>query len=234
MRFSTALVALASTVVVSAANISVLVGDGGLLAFTPPSITAASGDTINFEFRAKNHSVTQSTFANPCQLQTTPKTGIDSGFQAVPANATNFPSWSITVDDPTTPLWFFCAQTVPANHCNTGMVFAVNAPPDKSFDAYQANAKASTPGSSGSGTATAPSSGATSGTSAGTPAGTSIAPTGSGFSTVIGGSSAAGPTNTSSGTAPTGTAGAGNGAFRMGGSTTTLLAVVGLIAGLVL
>lgn len=56
-------------------------------------------------------SVTQSTFANPCGIQTTPAQGIDSGFQFVAPNATDLPQWSFTIDNDTTPLWFFCAQT---------------------------------------------------------------------------------------------------------------------------
>jgi len=140
MRFSTVAVALASAVVVSAADIQVTVGDGGLLAFNPTSVTAAVGDTIHFEFRAKNHTVTQSTFASPCKIMTTPKQGIDSGFQPVAAGATQFPSWSFTVDNATNPLWFYCRQ---ATHCISGMVFAVNPTADKTFAAFQAAAMAS-------------------------------------------------------------------------------------------
>ncbi|RDB22284.1 hypothetical protein Hypma_010577 [Hypsizygus marmoreus] len=226
--FSTAAVALASAAAVSAANLQVLVGDGGLT-FTPPSVVAASGDIINFEFRSKNHSVTQSTFANPCQLQTTPNPGVDSGFQAVAAGATEFPAWSITIDDPSTPLWFFCAQTVPANHCKAGMVFAVNAPPDKSFDAFQANAKASNPSAptpvpSASGTPSGVVPPATTGT--GTGVSTSLSPT----------STPDAPTNGTSAGADVN--GNGNGALRLGLSagvgSWSVLALLGLGAGLVL
>ncbi|KAF7295412.1 hypothetical protein MIND_01080800 [Mycena indigotica] len=139
MRFS--LVAAATLpVLASAADILVQVGAGGKLAFSPTNITAQVGDTIHFQFQGKNHSVTQSTFGKPCEIQTTPAQGIDSGFQLVPANATELPEWSVTINNDTAPLWFFCAQTIPANHCQAGMVFSVNAKPDseKSFAAYQA------------------------------------------------------------------------------------------------
>lgn len=139
MRFS--LVAAASLpLLASAADILVQVGAGGKLAFSPTNVTANEGDTISFQFQGKNHSVTQSTFANPCAIQTTPAQGIDSGFQFVAPDATQLPQWSFTVSNASAPLWFFCAQTNPANHCKAGMVFSVNAKPDgeKSFAAYQA------------------------------------------------------------------------------------------------
>jgi len=140
MRFSLVAAAAAFPLLASAADIVVQVGAGGLLAFSPTNVTAAVGDTISFQFQGKNHSVTQSTFANPCAIQTTPAQGIDSGFQPVAANATELPQWSFTVNNATAPLWFFCAQTNPAVHCQKGMVFSVNANPDsaKSFAAYQA------------------------------------------------------------------------------------------------
>jgi plastocyanin len=101
---SVVLATLASTV--SAANIQVKVGSSGL-AFDPPSINATNGDTVTFVFYPKNHTVTQSTFAAPCQAMSG---GTDSSFQPVTANATNVPSYSLTVNN-TTPLWFYCRQT---------------------------------------------------------------------------------------------------------------------------
>lgn len=90
-------------------------------------------NSIQYLSRSKNHSVTQSTFANPC---TQAPGGVDSGFRLVTENPTEIPSWGITLND-TTPLWFFCAQTNPVNHCQAGMVFAINPTPDKTFDAFQ-------------------------------------------------------------------------------------------------
>ena len=59
----------------------VTVGANGMLAFSPSSITALVGDSIEFTFYPKNHSVTQSTFSNPCVPieQTTGTKGFDSG-----------------------------------------------------------------------------------------------------------------------------------------------------------
>ncbi|KAF7338086.1 hypothetical protein MVEN_02033100 [Mycena venus] len=136
MRFSLAVQVSAALVLsVSAADIQVVVGAGGQLAFSPPNVTANIGDSIVFQFQSKNHSVTQSTFAHPC----TPAGGIDSGFQFVDSTSSTLPpQWSFAVDS-APPLWFFCAQTNPANHCQNGMVFSVNANPDgpESFAVFQ-------------------------------------------------------------------------------------------------
>lgn len=118
----------------SAKLITVNVGDAGL-AFNPPSITAVEGDTVQFQFYPKNHTVTQSTFAAPC---TAMAGGGDSGFLAVAANATEIPVWSFTLNNASAPLWFYCAQ---GTHCSAGgMVFAVNPTAEKSFEAFQAAA----------------------------------------------------------------------------------------------
>ncbi|TFY75208.1 hypothetical protein EWM64_g8805 [Hericium alpestre] len=108
MRFTTALVAALPIIAVYAADFQVLVGNNGGLTYDPPQVTGAVvGDTVSFVFMPKNHTVTQSTFAAPCQSMAN---GIDSGFQPVAAGATNLPSWSFTVNDTSAPLWFYCAQ----------------------------------------------------------------------------------------------------------------------------
>ncbi|KAF7783292.1 hypothetical protein Agabi119p4_2668 [Agaricus bisporus var. burnettii] len=179
--------ALASALVTSAADFNVTVGANNQLVFDPTSVTVQNGDTVHFEFVSKNHSATQSTFANPCARL---DGGVDSGFLNV---ADNVPSvWSFTVNDASSPFWFHCAQTSPANHCQTGMVFAINPTADKSFDAFQAaaksNASGTTPGdiSAESSPGTTPPANATDGANAGTPSSsgsdTSV-PSGTGFST---------------------------------------------------
>jgi len=165
---SIALAALASTA--SAANFTVQVGASSQLAFSPTNVTAAVGDTISFVFNPKNHTVTQSTFTAPCQPMSG---GVDSGFQPVAAGATNVPSFTITVNA-TTPLWFFCHQT---GHCEQGMVFAVNPTANKSFETFQATAKASsadgTPPSSSNSTGSGSSSSSTGSATGSAPSSTS-------------------------------------------------------------
>ncbi|THH32000.1 hypothetical protein EUX98_g2172 [Antrodiella citrinella] len=117
---------------------TVVVGNAnGSLIFDPPFLTdIPPRDTISFEFHQKNHSVTQSNFAAPCL-----KAGLDSGFMAVADNATEFPTFNVTVNQ-TAPLWFYCRQHTPAgaSHCGAGMVFAVNPVQSspRNFSAFQA------------------------------------------------------------------------------------------------
>ncbi|KAH9989073.1 Cupredoxin, partial [Russula compacta] len=89
------------------------------LQFSPNQVNASVGDTVEFIFMPKNHTVTQSSFAAPCQPMAN---GLDSNFQPVAPNASNVPSFTVPVNA-TTPLWFFCKQT---GHCEQGMVFAIN------------------------------------------------------------------------------------------------------------
>jgi len=104
--------------------ITVMVGNNGEIAFDPPHVAAQPRDIINFQFMTKNHSVTQSSFADPCRalsLSSPGTPGVDSGFMPVPAGGPS-PSFNVTVNS-TDPLWFYCRQT---GHCGKGMVFAVN------------------------------------------------------------------------------------------------------------
>jgi plastocyanin len=149
MRFSAgtlaALVAVPVAVTSAQNVIKVTVGEGGKLAYNPSNITAQVGDQIAFEFQSKNHTVTQSTFADPCIPATfNGSAGADSGFMFIDPNgdfSNGHPTWTITVNTDQ-PLWFHCAQNTPANHCKAGMVFSVNASPDKTFQAYLDKAKA--------------------------------------------------------------------------------------------
>lgn len=121
----------------------VTVGENGGLTYNPPSVQAAPRDIISFQFRSKNHTITQSSFENPCRklefTSTSGQIGFDSGYMPVSADASAFPTFNITVND-TAPQWAYCRQ---ANHCGGGMVFAINAVEggNKSFAAFQALAK---------------------------------------------------------------------------------------------
>ncbi len=75
--------------------------------YTPNTVTAAVGDVIHFTFLAKNHTVSQSTFAAPCQKMAG---GMDSGFLANPdGKADPSPTFQITISV-TTPL---CTSNTP-------------------------------------------------------------------------------------------------------------------------
>ncbi|KAH8769745.1 Cupredoxin [Hyaloscypha finlandica] len=123
MYFSTVLLAAASASLAQAATtIPVQVGNGGALTFVPNDIKANVGDSIEFSFFPKNHSVTQSSFADPCH----PLAG---GFFStfIPTNSSEASeTFTIVVND-TKPIWIYCAQTV-KSHCQSGMVASINAP----------------------------------------------------------------------------------------------------------
>ncbi|KAK4689036.1 hypothetical protein P7C73_g1073, partial [Tremellales sp. Uapishka_1] len=120
MLFTFGSALLLGTTVSFAAMQTVQVGQGGLQ-FSPSTVTAASGDTVQFTFDG-DHSVTQSSFADPCKAS-----GFSSG---VMASGT----YTVTVND-TNPIWIFCS--VPG-HCQTGMVMAINAPTTgQTFAAFQ-------------------------------------------------------------------------------------------------
>lgn len=97
------------------------------LVYSPSSVTAAAGDMVQFQFVAGNHTVTQSTFDQPC----TPisnimsnVTGFHSGYMPVAASSSQgeIPTYTIQVNN-TTPIWIYCAQ---GRHCQSGMVMVIN------------------------------------------------------------------------------------------------------------
>jgi plastocyanin len=150
MKFSTALIAaLASVAPVFAKNITVVVGANAAgapaLTFNPQNIQADKGDFINFEFRGGNHTVTQSSFANPCTQQfntVTQQNGFTSPFMPYNAASGQIGVFTLEVTQTATPIWFFCAR---APHCKGGMYGAINAPttPGKTFADFAAAVPAS-------------------------------------------------------------------------------------------
>lgn len=101
--------------------IPILVG-GSTLTFTPNSVVAQPGDVLQFQFGARNHTVTQSAQSSPCQPLA--NGGVHSGFIPFDGGASGTVG---TFDVPVMnnqPMWLYCAQ---ATHCQGGMVMAVNA-----------------------------------------------------------------------------------------------------------
>ncbi|KAG8700271.1 hypothetical protein FRC11_013072 [Ceratobasidium sp. 423] len=114
----------------------VTVGAWGQLRYDPEYVHAEVGDCIEFEFHPKNHTVTESSFDDPCNA-------IDGGFRTgfVPVakeDEYDLPIRKFNVTDEK-PHWFYCGQV---GHCPAGMVFAVN-PPKKgnTFDKFQKTAE---------------------------------------------------------------------------------------------
>jgi plastocyanin len=84
----------------------VVVGGSAGLVYTPSYIYANIGDVVIFTFGVKNHTVTQSSFAQPCVAA---EGGADSGF--MPTDGTNMPTFAYTVNStsPTCTLPFVLA-----------------------------------------------------------------------------------------------------------------------------
>ncbi|KAL8911902.1 MAG: hypothetical protein Q9172_007587 [Xanthocarpia lactea] len=72
-------------------------GDAGLI-FSPNTLTAKPGDMVEFTFMSMNHTVTQSTFPEPCKKM---DGGADSGFLANPNNTITPPPTYIKNPPPT-------------------------------------------------------------------------------------------------------------------------------------
>ncbi|KAJ7108249.1 hypothetical protein C8R44DRAFT_986802 [Mycena epipterygia] len=116
---------------------------GGMYQFRPNVINAPNGTVVSFRFSGipGNHTVTQSTFAAPCEPLSN---GFDSGFIAGRETKLGvFPRWNFTVTNDQNPAWFYCKQHTPS-HCNAGMVGVINVQAARnSFADFQAKAEGS-------------------------------------------------------------------------------------------
>jgi plastocyanin len=97
------------------------------LKFWPEKITAEPGTMVQFQFWAGNHTVTQSTFDDPCVPignVMSNVTGIYSGYQPVEASMSKgmIPTYTIMIKDKK-PMWLFCSK---AKHCQGGMSMVIN------------------------------------------------------------------------------------------------------------
>ncbi|CEJ80723.1 hypothetical protein VHEMI00891 [[Torrubiella] hemipterigena] len=104
--------------------------------YFPNHFNAAPGDAVSFSFHVGNHSVTQSSFEEPCK-PLKGKAGVNSGF--VFQSIENGVQFFLEINN-TKPIWFYCGQ---ADHCRSGMVGSINAPTTgNTFEKFLANAKA--------------------------------------------------------------------------------------------
>lgn len=103
--------------------------NNGSLTFSPDRITAPEGSMVQFQFMGGNHTVTQSTFDQPCvplnvaNPQATTQ-GVFSGYVPVGASANmgQRPVFTIMVNN-TNPMWLYCQQ---GPHCQRGMAMVIN------------------------------------------------------------------------------------------------------------
>lgn len=120
--------------------VSVTVGANKQLLFDPPYINnVGQGQRIHFDFRAVNHTFTESSFAQPCTKNPTGQ--FDTNFGNFnPQDIPNLHPFDITLDS-ARPRFFYCRQAnkTPNSHCGKGMVFAVNVD-EWTFSQFQKNA----------------------------------------------------------------------------------------------
>jgi plastocyanin len=96
----------------------------GAIQFSPNNIKANTGDMVQFQFAAGNHTVTQSTFDQPCEpiAMNSNITGFFSGFMFIAPGSTDTAAYTIQINN-TTPIWVYCSQ---AMHCQKGMTMVIN------------------------------------------------------------------------------------------------------------
>ncbi|KAK0723413.1 hypothetical protein B0T26DRAFT_599950, partial [Lasiosphaeria miniovina] len=118
----------------SAATVRIDVGQNGFT-FSPSSVTASKGDTLEYHFHQPAHSVASSDFGGPC----TPSKsgGFYSGVMTTSGAAENANVFRVVVNS-TDPIFFYC--TVPG-HCNGGMSGVVNPSGSQTLAAYQSSAQ---------------------------------------------------------------------------------------------
>lgn len=101
---------------------SVVAGLGGLK-FDPDNVVAEIGDIVEWHYLPMNHSVAQSSFAEPCK-PLADGTGFFPGFEFATTQGQASNVFQIVVKDKK-PTWYYCPQTK-GNHCQAGMVGVIN------------------------------------------------------------------------------------------------------------
>ncbi|KAH8900139.1 hypothetical protein GQ53DRAFT_801633 [Thozetella sp. PMI_491] len=115
------------------------VGKDGLT-FAPNSFNASVGDTLEFHFYAKNHSVVRGDFDNACNPAPDTTGGFFSGWFPTNGSAQNANVFTVTIND-TQPIVYYCSQNT-GSHCKNGMVGVVNPTISSSLQNYLGLAKA--------------------------------------------------------------------------------------------
>ncbi|RSH90328.1 hypothetical protein EHS25_001662 [Saitozyma podzolica] len=140
-------------------------------------VQANPGDTVEFTWDTAGHSVTQTTFDNPC--------GGGGGFNAG-IMTTSGATFNVMIND-TSPIFVQC---IVDGHCAAGMVMTINAndSSSQSFAAFQAKAEGK---AAPSASASASASGSAAATSKAASASASASATSGGGSNPYGGSSSA-------------------------------------------
>ncbi|KIE03974.1 extracellular serine-rich protein, partial [Metarhizium majus ARSEF 297] len=101
---------------------SVVAGLGGLR-FDPENVVAEIGDIVEWHFLPQNHSLAQSSFAEPCK-PLADGTGFFPGFEFATSQGQARNVFRLQVKDKKT-IWYYCPQQK-GNHCQQGMAGVIN------------------------------------------------------------------------------------------------------------
>ena len=123
-------------------TVTVGLEDGGIVQFLPPFLPyVAAGSTVHFDFHARNHTLTESSFDHPCVKSTFPG-AVDTNFHNVNLqDIAEFKPFDLLVDSDA-PRYFYCKQQL-GNihaHCTRGMVFAINVD-QETYSQFERNAE---------------------------------------------------------------------------------------------
>lgn len=128
------LLVLAATA--SAASHRIDVGKSGMT-FTPDSVTAAVGDTVDFYFVGGMHDAVTGSYNTPCTPNASGER-FSSGVQT--GSPTNKNVFKVVVNT-TEPLYYYCSVGA---HCANGMVAAINPAANRTVSALKTAAKGKT------------------------------------------------------------------------------------------
>ncbi|PHH90223.1 hypothetical protein CDD83_4228 [Cordyceps sp. RAO-2017] len=101
--------------------------------FSPDSVTADRGDTLEFHFSGSKHSVVAGDFDKACSPLASG--GFYSGTLQAKGDDPSVFQVNVTSTD---PIFYYCSV---GNHCKDGMVGVVNPSQDRTLDKFRSNAK---------------------------------------------------------------------------------------------
>ena len=142
---STATSAYQNTVTAAIPTVTVGLDAGKTLRFDPPFLPyVATGSKIHFDFRAANHTLTESSLESPCTKLS--DSAIDTNFMNFnPKDVPGLKPFELEITGPESR-YFYCKQAnkTPKSHCGKGMVFGINID-EATFKQFEANAVATLP-----------------------------------------------------------------------------------------
>ncbi|TWU71621.1 hypothetical protein ED733_001159 [Metarhizium rileyi] len=113
---------ITTTTALTGVTHSVVAGLGGLR-FDPDNVVAEVGDVVEWHFLPVNHSLVQSSFAEPCS-PLADGTGFFPGFEFATRQGQAPNVFQLEIVDKDT-IWYYCPQNT-GRHCQQGMAGVIN------------------------------------------------------------------------------------------------------------